>query len=509
MRLRSVLAGAGALAGATVLVGPPLWRAMLDWGATPDEARRPLPGDELLPAADLVATRAIAIGAAPADVWPWLVQLGVGRAGAYSYDWLDRLFGLDVRSSRRIVPELQGLAVGDVIPVAEDGTGLRVRILERDRVLGATTDDGTWAWTWVLEPVGAGTRLLSRTRMVTTRSALLARAATWLALVPASWVMERRMLLGLRERAEDAPARSQRELPAGELPAREATREADGWTRWRARPRPGEEAVEIAPDVFCLGPWGRTQTNVYLVRADAAWALVDAGWERDAARIEAAARSLLGPGVVPAAILLTHVHPDHAGAARVLGETWHCPILLHPAEAAIANGDFGAMERLAGPLDRWVILPAMRALGERRRAEVLQQESLAGLTRELEPNGVVPGVEGWEWILTPGHTPGHVSFVRPADRVVLTGDALVTLQVNALAGFLLGRQGLSGPPWYTTWNLRLARAAVAAIAALEPTVIGGGHGRPLAGPGTAAAVRAFEAQVAGARSMSGAPSGMW
>jgi len=159
-------------------------------------------GDDLLPAADLVATRAIAMKAAPADVWPSPIQLGVGRAGAYSYDWLDRLFGLDVRSSRRIVPELQGLAVGDVIPVAPDGTGLRVHILERDRVLGAMTDDGTWAWTRLLEPVGAGTRLLSRTRMVTSRSALLARAATWLALVPASWVMERRMLLGLRDRAE-------------------------------------------------------------------------------------------------------------------------------------------------------------------------------------------------------------------------------------------------------------------------------------------------------------------
>jgi glyoxylase-like metal-dependent hydrolase (beta-lactamase superfamily II) len=500
MRSRSVLAGTAALAGATLLVGPRLWRAMLDWGSTPDEARRPLPGDELLPAADLVATRAIAIGAAPADVWPWLVQLGVGRAGAYSYDWLDRLFGLDVRSSSRIVPELQGLNVGDVIPVAQGGTGLRVRILERDRVLGATTDDGTWSWTWVLVPVDAGTRLLSRTRMVTARSALLARAATWLALVPASWVMERRMLLGLRELAEGTHARSPGEVAAAVVPVVEATsevraagatRDAARSTRWRARPRPGEEAVEIAPDVFCLGPWGRTQTNVYLLRADSTWALVDAGWEGDAARIEAASRSLLGPGAVPAAILLTHVHPDHAGAARVLGETWHCPIFLHPAETAIANGDFGAIERFAGPLDRWVILPAMRALGKRRRAEVLQRGSLAGLIRELEPNGVVPGVEGWEWIPTPGHTPGHVSFVRPADRIVLTGDALVTLQVNALAGFLSGRQGLSAPPWYTTWSRRQAAASLTAIAALAPTVVGGGHGRPLAGPGTAAAVRAL------------------
>ena len=128
-----IVAGAGALvaAAAGILLGPRLWRRMLDWGATAEEVRRALPGDELLPDADLVATRAISIAAPPAEVWPWLVQIGVGRAGAYAYDWLDRLFGLDMRSSRRIVPELQGLAVGDMVPVANDGTGLRVRAIER------------------------------------------------------------------------------------------------------------------------------------------------------------------------------------------------------------------------------------------------------------------------------------------------------------------------------------------------------------------------------------------
>jgi len=253
----------------------------------------------------------------------------------------------------------------------------------------------------------------------------------------------------------------------------------------------GAAPVEIAPGVFCLGPWGRTQTNVYLARAGSSWFLVDAGWASDAARIEAATRGLLGPGIAPSAILLTHVHPDHAGSARALAARWACPILLHPAEMPIADGDFAAMERDAGPLDRWVILPAMRAMGERRRAAVIAQGSLGGRTRGFAADGSIPGIDGWMWIHTPGHTPGHVSFLRAVDRVVLTGDALLTLEVNAPTGLLFGRQGLSEPPWYTTWDQGAAVASIATLAELEPAVVGAGHGRPLAGAGTAAAVRAF------------------
>ncbi len=222
---------------------------------------------------------------------------------------------------------------------------------------------------------------------------------------------------------------------------------------------------------------------------------MDAGWRTDAARIEAAARALLGPAATPSAILLTHVHPDHSGSAGALAAAWGCPILIHPAEAPFAQGDFPAMQRDVGPLDRWVILPAMRAIGERRRAAILARDSLAGLTRELATDGTLPGMDGWTWLPTPGHTLGHVSFVRTTDRVVLTGDALVTLKVNTAAGILAGRNGLSGPPWYTTWDRRAAGDSIRAIAALEPAVVGPGHGRPIAGRDVAAALRAFAARA--------------
>lgn len=282
--------------------------------------------------------------------------------------------------------------------------------------------------------------------------------------------------------------------------------------RWRRRPVPGRRdragatleeatrapvvaagavATEIAPDVYLLGPWGRTQTNAYLVRDGASWILVDAGWTNDGPCIQAAARSLLGPERDPSAILLTHAHPDHEGSARHLAEAWRCPVYAHPAELPLATGDFAAMARHAGPLDRWLILPVMRAIGVRRREALLARSSLAGIVGPLGPGGTIPGVDGWGWIHTPGHTPGHVAYVRARDRVVLSGDAIVTLEVNAWAGLLWQRQGLSGPPWYTTWDRRSSIASIAEIAALEPSVLAGGHGLPLAGPGTAAAVHRF------------------
>lgn len=250
---------------------------------------------------------------------------------------------------------------------------------------------------------------------------------------------------------------------------------------------------EIAPDVFCPGPWGRTQTNVYFVRSGAGWVLVDAGWPRDAARIRRAAESVFGRAPA-AAILLTHEHPDHDGAAGQLARTWGCPVYMHPAELPIARGDFAAMTEYAMPLDRWVTLPLMRAMGRRRREQILARSDLTEVARPLQPGAEVPALPGWECVPTPGHTPGHVSLFRRADRVLIAGDALVTLRLNSVTGLVLQRPGLSGPPWYTTWNRAMSRDSVARVASLAPSVLAGGHGEPMAGPGTADAVRAFAAR---------------
>jgi glyoxylase-like metal-dependent hydrolase (beta-lactamase superfamily II) len=172
-------------------------------------------------------------------------------------------------------------------------------------------------------------------------------------------------------------------------------------------------AREIAHDVFCLGPWGRTQTVVYFVRSGSSWVLIDAGWANDASRIERAAGSLFGADSRPAAILLTHCHPDHAGSALPLARTWDCAVYMHPDELPIATGDFATMVATAGPLDRWFVLPLMRAMGKRRREAVLARSSLSEVARTFEPDARVPGLPGWECIPTPGHTPGP-RLVLPA-----------------------------------------------------------------------------------------------
>ncbi|PVU83035.1 MBL fold metallo-hydrolase [Cellulomonas sp. WB94] len=253
----------------------------------------------------------------------------------------------------------------------------------------------------------------------------------------------------------------------------------------------GVVAREIAPDVHCLGPWGRVQNDVYLVRSGSSWVLIDAGWAQDGPRIERAAELLLGPGTRPSAILLTHCHPDHAGAARELARAWGCAVWMHPAELPFATGDFAGMRAFAGPLDRLVVLPLMRAMGTRRREAVLARSSLGEVARTFEPGAEVPGLPGWECIPTPGHTPGHVSYFRPADRVLISGDAVMTLKVNTVPGLLLQQPGLSGPPWYTTWSQRAARESIRTLAGLAPTVLAGGHGAPMTDARTAARLRAF------------------
>jgi hypothetical protein len=179
---------------------------VLTWGATAEEAARPLPGDDLLARADIVATRAIGIDAPPSAIWPWLVQMGPGRAGAYTYDWIENLFGLNMHSADRIHPEWQNLAVGDVLRSRKDGPGMRVEILRPERTLSNRSEAGDWVWTFVLVPEDGSTRLISRNR-IAMKGAAAGQRLGMLVMEPGSLIMERRMLLGIKQRAEGSVRR--------------------------------------------------------------------------------------------------------------------------------------------------------------------------------------------------------------------------------------------------------------------------------------------------------------
>jgi hypothetical protein len=180
----------------------------LTWGATVAEAAEPLPGDDLLPLADIVATRAITIDAPPSAVWPWLAQMGSGRGGAYTYDWIENLFGLGMHSADEILPEHQDVKVGDAFRLGPGRPFMRFEVVDPDRALVVRFEDGTWVWSFVLRPVDGGTRLLSRNRIAAPGASLPARLATTYLMEPGSLVMERKMLLGIRQRAERLARRS-------------------------------------------------------------------------------------------------------------------------------------------------------------------------------------------------------------------------------------------------------------------------------------------------------------
>jgi hypothetical protein len=193
----------GAAIGFAVAAYPAAWRdRCLNWGARPEEVEREMTGDKLLPDAPVVSTRAISIDALPSAVWPWLVQMGPHRGGAYTYDWIENLFGLGMHSADEIIPGFQNLAVGDELPLGKKLT-MRIEALDPDHAMMMHSDDGAWVWSFGLYPAAGGkTRLVSRNRIQDPRPGVLTSAFSVYVMEPGSLIMERKMLLGIKERAE-------------------------------------------------------------------------------------------------------------------------------------------------------------------------------------------------------------------------------------------------------------------------------------------------------------------
>jgi hypothetical protein len=193
------------LADLPVFLTSPLYRSLhLTWGATPSEAAAPMPGDDLVEGAQYRATRAVTIDAPPEAVWPWLVQVGCGRAGFYSDDLLDNL---GRPSAREVHPEWQRLEVGGWVPMSPseptETTAFRVAAFVEGAWLLWWKPDSTWAWT--LHDLGDGrTRLVTRVHALYDWSRPASALFGVLLLELGDFAMMRRMLLGIKERAESS-----------------------------------------------------------------------------------------------------------------------------------------------------------------------------------------------------------------------------------------------------------------------------------------------------------------
>ena len=209
MRLRTLGGAAATLAGAAFLYRRFLRQPILTWGSTPEEAAARLPGDELLEDADGRRNtrdhdRRATFGGLAVDRPDGTAP----RGGAYTYDWIENLLGLNMHSIDRVLPEFQHPQIGDGFGYGANR--MSFTIVEPEHVLATQSADGNWVWTFVLEENDGKTRLISRNRF---RLPRLKDKIGMIPMEPGSLVMERKMLFGIKQRAEKLAAEQREPVP--------------------------------------------------------------------------------------------------------------------------------------------------------------------------------------------------------------------------------------------------------------------------------------------------------
>lgn len=217
--------------------------------------------------------------------------------------------------------------------------------------------------------------------------------------------------------------------------------------------------------------------NLYIVGEpkgkESKWMLVDTGLAHSSKAILEEAHRLYGEDCPPQAIILTHGHFDHVGAVTELSDHWKVPVYAHKLE----------LPYLTGKKD---YPPADPTVSEGLVAEMSflfphDGIDLGHRIHALPNNGTVPGMPEWKWIHTPGHTPGHISLFRDADKVLIAGDAITTIKQESLLSVLTQKQELNGPPAYFTPDWDDAEKSVKALRDLKPSLIITSHGAPMRG----------------------------
>ena len=210
--------------------------------------------------------------------------------------------------------------------------------------------------------------------------------------------------------------------------------------------------------------------NAYLVGKAESWVLVDSGTPGNEDKIQEATEARFGPGAKPNAIVLTHGHFDHAGSAKALAERWGVRVYAQRLELPYLTG-----RSAYPPLDP----TAPGFFSFLSRFFPAHTADLRPHVDALDSAEPFPGLDGWECIDTPGHTPGHLSFYRRSDGTLLAGDAVTTMNQESLVGLLTKQQELHRPPVPATTDWQQARQSVQRLAGLRPNVIAAGHGQPM------------------------------
>lgn len=233
---------------------------------------------------------------------------------------------------------------------------------------------------------------------------------------------------------------------------------------------------ELAPDLA----WKRLGiVNVAFAglagAGDRGWVLVDAGLTGTGGMIRHAAEARFGEGARPSAIVMTHGHFDHVGALEELAEAWDAPVYAHPLERPYLDGTASyppGDPSVGGGLMAWL-----------SRFYPTRPVDVGARLRDLPGDGSVPGMRGWRWLHTPGHSVGHVSLWREADALLVAGDAVVTTRQESAYHAVVQDPEMHGPTQYLTVDWRAAADSAQTLATLRPATILAGHGRPLSGPG--------------------------
>ena len=229
----------------------------------------------------------------------------------------------------------------------------------------------------------------------------------------------------------------------------------------------------VLPDIYC---YTIQVVNVVFIGDPAkeeGWVLVDAGMPKSAKAIIKEAESRFGKNVKPSAILLTHGHFDHVGAIIELVEYWEVPVYAHTQEIPYLTGK----QHYPRPD------PTVGGGLVAKMSPMFPNTSitLGDIVHALPEDGSIPHLPDWKWIHTPGHSPGHVSFFREKDRVLIVGDAFVTVKQESLYRVLVQEKEFSGPPKYLTTDWNAAWESVKLLEQLKPQVAITGHGVPVSG----------------------------